>query len=106
MTGFVSGTSRASPQPPIGDNPPIKEIEVVQSDKLSAHSSSAQGIPLSPDIVMEVFPYHVIFDASFKSSLTSSLEVFCLTSKTQSVKEALITGTLIACPFNLPFNSG
>ena len=66
VTGFVSGTSRASPQQPIGDNPPIKEIEVVQSDKLSAHSSSAQGIPLSPDIVMEVFPYHVIFDASFK----------------------------------------
>ena len=50
--------------------------------------------------------FNLFFDASFKSSLTSSLEVFCLTSKTQSVNEALTTGTLIACPFNLPYSSG
>lgn len=49
-----------------GDAPPIKEISVFPGDGPAPPPASTAGISLSPDVVKEVFPYHIVLDADFR----------------------------------------
>ena len=60
----VSGQSETeSSKPSSADVPPIMEIEVVQRD---GNALAPAGISLSPEVVKEIFPYHIVVDADFR----------------------------------------
>ena len=65
VSGAFSEISK-KPTPEVRpDIPPIAEIEVIKDDDQSTPAITG-GISLSPEMVKEVFPYHVVLDSDFR----------------------------------------
>jgi len=68
---FVPPEQSKAPKQTKSDTPPLMEISVVTNGPTNqpiplAPPAPPPGISLSPDVVKEVFPYHVVLDSDFR----------------------------------------
>ena len=67
MTTLDTDTSQKSTGSFMANVPPIAEIEVVKGHPTEVHVSVDQpSIPLSGDLVKQVFPYHIVINENFR----------------------------------------
>ena len=81
QTSESSSTSRRM------DMPPVAEISVIPNnvDKEAQVPVTMPGVSLPPDLVKEIFPYHIVLDSSFRiiqtgNNLEMLIQVLCILS--------------------------